>query len=258
MTVAQVLEWLDHQAPFATQEAFDNVGLLLGDPQATVARVLFAVDATLPVVLEATAWEADLIITHHPLLFGGVKQIRYDTPEGAVLAQLIGERMNLIAAHTNLDSAPGGIGDSLALALGLTAIHRTEADPYLRLGTLPRPISAAALLAHTNQCLSAHARLYGDASTPLHHVAVGAGAYGEGYAMAAQAGAQAYVVGEIKHHELLAAQALGLVVLETGHHETEAPGITALYHRFQSDAQAAAWPVTAHLTAIPPYQCTIG
>ena len=257
MTVQHLLDWVDHIAPFATQESFDNAGLVLGDPDADVHRVLFALDATLPVVREAADWGAELIITHHPLLFGGVKSIRYDLPEGAVLATLMAERISLIAAHTNLDSAQGGTGDALAAALGLTAIGPVGDDPYLRKGRLPATIPADAYLQQVNACLHAHTRLYGDAATPLRRVAVAPGAYGEGYAAAAQAGAQALVVGEIKHHELLAAQALGLLIYEAGHSQTEQPGIAALYRRFLSDAQTG-WPVQARLTTIPPYACTVG
>lgn len=255
MTVQHLLDWIDHFAPFATQEGFDNAGLVIGDPAADVHRILFAVDATLPVVQEAEHWGAELIITHHPLLFGGAKCIRYDQPEGAVLASLMAAQINLIAAHTNLDSAPGGTGDALAAALNLTAIRKIGDDPYLRLGRLPRAIPAGELLPHIDELLHAHTRMYGDTTAPLRRIAVAPGAYGEGYAAAALAGAQAFVVGEIKHHEILAALALGLVVFETGHHETEQPGMAALYQRFLSDAQAG-WPVEVRLTTIPPYVCT--
>ena len=87
MTVQDVLTWLDGFAPFASQEAFDNAGLVLGNPDSPVSRVYFTLDATLPALREAGEWGAQLVVTHHPLLFGGVKAIRYDTPEGDVLLE---------------------------------------------------------------------------------------------------------------------------------------------------------------------------
>lgn len=256
MTVQDVWNWLDSFAPFATQEAFDNAGLLIGNPNAAVRRVLFALDATLPVVLEATAWSADLLVTHHPLMFGGIKAIRTDQPEGAVLAAFAGAGMNLIAAHTNLDKAPGGTGDTLASLLGLEAVEPTLGNPYLRSGNLPHPQPALTFLHMLDSRLHAHARMYGNSDTRITRVTVGTGAIGEDYPLAAADGAQAYVVGEIKHHELLAAQAMGIVIFEAGHHETEFPGITALYERFRSAAQTGHWPVEARLTNIQPYDCT--
>ena len=256
VTVQQIWDWLDSFAPFATQEAFDNAGLVIGDPSATVECVLFALDATLPVVREAQTLGVQLMVTHHPLLFGGIRQLRTDRPEGAAVAAIAGSGLNLIAAHTNFDQAPGGTGDSLASALGLAAILPTPGTPYLRTGFLPAPMRAADFLADVDRRLGACARLYGDPQMTLHRVAVGPGACGDAVALAAADGAQAYVVGEIKHHELLEAQGLGLTVLEAGHGCTEQPGITALYQRFLSDAQAGHWPVQAHLTAIRPCGCT--
>ncbi len=256
MTVLDVLHWLDGFAPFATQEAFDNAGLVLGDPQAPADRVYFTLDATLPALREANEWDAQLIVTHHPLLFGGVKAIGYDTPAGEVLAEAIGSRLSLIAAHTNLDRAAGGTGDALAAALRLTAVRATEGDPYLRHGRLPSPMAASAFLRLVSDSLSTQARLYGDPTVRIRHVAVGAGAYGEGWQAAAKTGAQVYVTGEIKHHELLAACAAGLLIIEAGHHATEQPGIAALYHRFLSDAQAGNQSVTARLNTIPPFTCS--
>lgn len=255
MTVGDVLRWLDGIAPFATQESFDNAGLIVGDPAAEVRRVLFAVDATLPVVREAADWGAELIVAHHPLLFGGTSAIRYDEPEGKIVAALAAGRLNLIAAHTNLDRAPGGTGDSLAAALRLGEIAPAGEDPYLRVGRLAQPVTALDFLNTVDSALGARARLYGDASRPVLRIAVGAGACGERYALAAQNGAEAFVVGEIKHHQLLASLALGLPVLEAGHYETERPGVVALLERFQSAARDAQWPVHARLTAISPYDC---
>ena len=257
MTVRDVWDWLDRFAPFESQEEYDNVGLLMGDPSAEVTRVLFALDATLPVVREAQAQGAQLIVTHHPLMFGGISRIRYDEPEGAVLAAIAGARLSLIAAHTNLDRATGGTGDSLAAALALTGVGLAGKSLYARVGTLPVPCAADDLLARVDHQLGSHARLYGNPALSVSRVAVAPGAAGEEYTAASQAGAQVFIVGEIKHHQLLAAQALGLAVIEAGHYYTELPGIVALYHRFAEDALSASWSVEAHLSDISPFDCAV-
>ena len=255
MTVQDIRDWMDSFAAFATQEPFDNAGLLIGSPSTEVHRVLFALDATLPVVQEADDWNADLIITHHPLMFGGIKAIRYDQPEGEVIAAITSARMSLIAAHTNFDQAEGGTGDSLAAAIGLTMIRPAGDDRYLRVGRLAEPMTASDYLKMIDRQLGACTRMYGDPTQQIHRVLVGAGAIGEEYAIASEAQAQAFVVGEIKHHEILAAQALGTVVYEAGHYETEFPGIRALYQRFQSAVLEHHWTLQARLTAIKPYDC---
>ena len=257
MTVRDVLDWLDRFAPFESQEDYDNVGLLMGDPSTEATRILFALDATLAVVQEAQAQGAQLIVTHHPLMFGGISRIRYDEPEGAVLAAIAGAHISLVTAHTNLDRAPGGTGDSLAALLSLTGVGLAGKSLYARMGILPIPCAAGDLLARVDHQLSSHARLYGNPARSVTRVAVAPGAAGEEYAAASQAGAQVFVVGEIKHHQLLAAQALGLTVIEAGHYYTELPGLTALYHRFTEDALSASWPVETRLSDIRPFDCAV-
>ena len=146
MTVQEIWNWLDGFAPFSTQEDFDNAGLLVGDPHAEVTRVLFAVDATTAVVQDAVAWGAQLLVTHHPLMFGGIHQIRYDLPEGETLRAMISAGLHLIAVHTNLDAAEGGTGDSLAAAVGLTDVRTCGDSAYLRTGSFPAPKTASSLL----------------------------------------------------------------------------------------------------------------
>ena len=239
VTVQMVCDWLDGLAPFDTAEAYDNVGLLVGRGSAVAEKILFCVDATYQVVQEAVRQGAGLVVAHHPLMFGGIRRIDYEAPEGRILQAMLAARLSLIAAHTNLDKAPGGIGDSLAQALGLR-----EARPlglYARMGTLPQSLEAAELQAHVSRRLGAQVRYYGQASGPVSRVAVGPGAAGDGVPEAVLAGAQAYVVGEIKHHEVLQATAQGLLVLEAGHYATEAAGMKALCEGFQAMAAEKGW-----------------
>ncbi len=257
MNVGEIFNWVDGVAPFATQADFDNSGLQAGDPAAEVRRVLFALDATLPVVREAAAIGAELIVTHHPLIFNGIKRVRYDLPEGATLSALLGAGLHLISAHTNLDQAPGGTGDELAAKLGLSGVRPAKTTPYIRLGALPAPETAAALMKRAEVALGTHARLYGDPEALVTRVAVGSGAIGEAYEDAALDGAQIFVVGEIKHSDLIAAQTMGLIVCDAGHYATEQPGLEALYRRFTREAKAGRWPVEARLSALKPYECTV-
>ena len=251
VTVQDVWTWLDEAAPFHTAEDFDNAGLLLGDLGAQVHRILFCVDVTPAVLDEAHAVGAELIVSHHPLMFGGISRLHYADYEGRVLLTAVGERLNLIAAHTNLDKAHGGIGDTLAEALELAKCK--QVDEFVRMGTLQIPMEDGQLAAKVSEALKARVRQYGEAKEPISQVAVAPGAYGVGAQAALQAGAQAYVVGEIKHHEILAACAQGLVVLEAGHFATEAPGMAALFRRFKTEAERKGWDVQAFSALKAPF-----
>ena len=235
MKVRDVLNWLDALAPFDSAEDFDNVGLLLGDADASVRGVTFGMDVTEALVDDALAHGDELIVTHHPFIFHALKRINYNEPQGRALLKLTENRLSVIAAHTNWDKAPGGISD------------------FLRLGSLPAPLSPAELGGLIRRSLHIDARCYPASDAPVTRVAVAGGAYGEGYALAAASGAQAFVVGEVRHHELLDACARGLTVYDAGHFPTELPGVMSLYERFLADATRSGWPVKAHLHFQPPY-----
>ena len=250
VTVKEVADWLDRLAPFDSAEDFDNVGLLLGDPAAEARSILFGLDATPELAREAAETRTDLIITHHPLIFHPLRRIDYTSPQGRTIVTLAKNRISLISAHTNWDKAPGGVCDALAAALGLQNTRR--ADDFLRLGDLPAPLDREEMLALIADKLHTVPKVYGDGGR-FSTVAVAGGAYGEAATDALLQGAQAYVVGEIRHHELLDACSRGLTVFEAGHFATEAPGIAALYQRYLQDAASASWRTLARLSTSAPY-----
>ena len=224
LTVKAVYDWIDGFAPFQTAEAYDNVGLLAGRFDMPVTRILTALDCTLQVVEEARQLGAELILTHHPLMFHARKNLREDDPEGQILCQLIRNHMALISAHTNLDRAPGGINDTLG---HLFSLESMQGEGFLRCGKLPSAMRAGELRDMASRLLKAPVRLFGSQDMRIETLAVGGGAYDEGFEEAAALGAQAYLTGEVRHHNALAAVAQGMVLLEGGHFATEAPGLYA-------------------------------
>lgn len=119
-TLADVVAALDRRYPPDGAEQWDRVGLTAGDPHAPVRRVLFAVDPVAAVVDEALDWEADLLVTHHPLLLRPVHSVAATTYKGALVHRLVRAGCGLYTAHTNADAARGGVADALATAVGLT------------------------------------------------------------------------------------------------------------------------------------------
>lgn len=192
-TVQDVYSWLDGLAPFCTAEDFDNVGLLAGDPSREVKKVFFALDAVPQTVQEAVRFGADLMITHHPLIFRPLRRIDYTTPAGLALRTMMAAGMSLISAHTNWDKAPGGVGDALAEILALQDVR--SLDPYVRMGRLPSPMSCDGLKNYVAEKLDMQPLLYCASDKPVSTLAVAGGAYGEGAVIARQNGADAFLVG---------------------------------------------------------------
>ena len=147
-SLAQIVGLLEQRYPPSLAEAWDAVGLVCGDPQQPVAKVLFAVDPHPDVVAEATQWEADLLLVHHPLLLQAVHSVAADTPKGRVLHGLVRSGCALYTAHTNADAAEGGVNDALATTLGLVntqPLASGTGGPYDKVVTYVPPDAAEAV-----------------------------------------------------------------------------------------------------------------
>ena len=217
MKVAELVKIIDGIAPFEAAEEWDNVGLLVGDPEQEVTGVLLCVDATEAVMKEAVRKECNVILSHHPLMFGGVKHLRQDEYEGKLLRYFVKHDLNLIAAHTNLDAAEGGVEDALAQAL---SIQVDAEQKYVRCGTVAQQTEGDVLLT-VKEFINPQAMFYGDVDRDVCRVAVSCGGGGEFFREALHMRATLFVTGEMKHHERLEAQACGLDVIIAGHAETE-------------------------------------
>lgn len=251
LTVQHVYDFINGRAPFDTQVAYDNSGLLVGDPSSVVTGVHFALDVTNAVIDEAIAHGANLIVTHHPLMFSPLKRLAETAYEPRLLCRLIRANISLISAHTNLDQAPGGVNDTLAAAIGLTEV---SGEGFLRVGRLPQEMTAGALAEHVSRCLGDAVRLMGDAQTPVTRVGLCSGSGSDEWPAAAAMGAQAFLTGEAKHHHALEAVDAGIVLLEAGHHATELPGIFALADALQSWQDVVQCNVRVTRTAAHAYQ----
>lgn len=251
LTVQQVYDFINERAPFEMQLAFDNSGLLVGHPDNEVTGVHFALDVTNHVIDEAIANGANLIVTHHPMMFSAIKRLVETGHEARLLCQLIRAGISLISAHTNLDQAPGGCNDVLAQTIGLTDI---EGEGFVRVGALPRPIAADELAAHISEKLGDIVRVMGDPSAVITRVGMCSGSGADEWPAAAAIGAQAFLTGEVKHHIALEAADAGVVMLEAGHHATEEPGIFALAKALQMSELGVQYNVRVSLSSAKAYQ----
>ena len=192
LTVQRVYELIDALAPFDTQADFDNSGLLVGNPQAEVTGIHLALDVTDRVIDDALAAGANLIVTHHPLMFSARKRLTEADYEGHLLIRLIANGLSLIAAHTNFDQAPGGMNDTLAGLLGLESI---VGEGFLRVGDLSAPMTAEAFADFAARQLGDTVRVMGHREALIHRVGLCSGGGCDEWADAHAMGADAFLTG---------------------------------------------------------------
>ena len=263
LTVRDIYLSIDSWAPFGTQLGFDNAGFLVGAYEQKVERVLVALDITREVVEEAVQAGAQLIVSHHPVIFQPVRSVTDQDPTGQILMDLIRAGISAVCAHTNLDAARGGVNDCLAQRLGLEGIgllqqEGTDAQgrPYGigRTGQAGiQGLSVPDYAAMVKAALGAAGVRYVDAGIPVKRVAVGGGSCGSMLEDALRAGCDTFVTADVKYDQFLQAKAMGITLMDAGHFPTELPGVMSLYERFLADATRAGWPVKAHLHFQPPY-----
>ena len=241
-TVADILSFLETLAPKSMKMEWDNVGLLCGSKQTPVSKVLVVLDPFESVCREAAEIGAQLIVTHHPLIFRPLTNVTDETNIGRSIRMLIKQDISAINAHTNLDQAPGGVNDVLAQTLGLediSIIHPMPgSEPYglLRKGTVPQQ-NLAAFLATVKEKLGCDGLRYVDGGKAVRNVAVGGGACAGEMLEALDAGCDTFVTADVKYNQFWDARDLGLNLIDAGHFCTENPVVSVL-----ADKIAAAFP----------------
>lgn len=230
-TVRELVGALDQRYPRETAEQWDRVGLVLGDFDTAVRRVLCVVDCVPETVEEAVRAGAGLILAHHPLLLKGVSSVAPDTYKGRIVHRLIRADIALYVAHTNADVANPGVSDALAARLGLTAtrplVPGEDGRGLGRIGELPEPMPLAELTAYAARRLpptAAGVRAAGDPGRVIRTLAVCGGAGDSFLGDATRAGVDAYLCADLRHHpagEHLAAG--GPALLDVAHWASERP-----------------------------------
>lgn len=225
-----ILEKLFEQMPRELAEDYDNVGLLAGSRMKEVSTVICALDLNSRVIDEAEEAGAELIVTHHPILFRARRNLCEDDPEGALLAKLVRAEIGLIAMHTNFDRAQNGVNDALAERLGLKSVQALESG--VRMGEI-ETTDLAGLAVHIENTLGGVVRRYGEAGRRVRRVAVLGGSGGSYASIALEAGADVFVTGETGYHNALDMYDRGMCVLEAGHAATELPAVGLLAEKLR-------------------------
>ena len=268
-TLSDVVVALDARYPPELAADWDSVGLVCGDPSATVRTVLFAVDPVMSVVDEALAIGADLVVTHHPLFLRGVHSVAVTSHGGRVAHTLISHGIGLFTAHTNADSAQDGVSDALAAALGLRGTRPLIPDAGAadvgtgRVGDVDVPMTLAEFSARVAQALPYVAqgiRVSGDVDQIVRTVAVCGGA-GDSYLEAAAEAADVYVTSDLRHHRALDHRlGGGCALIDVAHWAGEWPWLTIAATQLAADLAVRGTTVEVHVSAIPtdPWTAHLG
>lgn len=218
MTVKDIFDFLNNRFPVETACGFDNVGLLVGDPDVTVSSAVIALDCTDAVIESASKLNAKLIITHHPVIFDPLKSVLADT----IVYKLIKNGISVISMHTNLDVGQGGVNDSLCAALGLTQVEKVAGgDGYmLNRGVLSPVLSSDELAAYLKERLGGGIKYVGT-DKKIEKVLVCSGSGGGYLYDTARLCCDALITADIKHNVFLDAERLGIALFDAGHFNTE-------------------------------------
>ena len=238
-TVGDILQYIETLAPRELKMDWDNVGLNCGSRTAPVNKVLVALDPFEHICREAAQWGADLLVTHHPLIFRPIPMVTDDAAITRGLMELVRHNISHICAHTNLDCAPGGVNDTLAAVLGLKNVETLGAyGGMMRCGEVPaQPLGD--FLGFVKEKLNCDGLRYCDGGKPVHKVAVGGGACSDGLYDAILAGCDTFVTSDVKYNNFWDAREQGLSIIDAGHFYTENPVVSVLAEKI-----AAAFPET--------------
>lgn len=228
MKLDELIGVMDEIAPLHTQEPWDNSGIQLAAGPLEIHKVLTSLEITAEVIEEADEEDVDLIVTHHPLIFGSLKSVDYRDMIGFYIVKLLNLGISVYSCHTPFDKAKGGNNDFLADLMDLEEVtgFPSENDVNLigRIGEMEQPLTLVSmmdLLAEKLNMDPQQIRAVGRPDALIRKVGICTGAGADLMEQAAENGCQLFVTGDLKYHDAQKAKALGLCVIDAGHYGTE-------------------------------------
>lgn len=249
VTVNDMVKLLDEMAPPKMAESWDNVGLMLGRGTRHVRRILLALDMTDETAEQAVNGKADMLVTHHPAIFGSVNRITDGAWKQELLLRLAEHGIAVYSAHTNLDCISTGVNFALAEKLRLED-HETldETTGLGRIGSV-KTCRLQEFAAFVKKVLDADYLAIGDAGKKVHKVAVCGGAGSDLIPLAIAAGADTLVTGDVKYHTAQEAVFSGLNIIDAGHQPTELPVLESLADRLSLRFAEKDWNVQINIAS---------
>lgn len=250
-TLKDIYNELNTFAPFDTAEEWDNIGMLTGRPDHICGKVLIALDFCQGVLTECLDGGYDALVTHHPVMFRAIKELREDNMVTSALCGLIRADIGLIASHTCLDRAAHGVAQTLADMIGMNDIQPIS-DGFGRVGRIA-PIAPTDFVGKIGRILKTEPKIYTRTERPASKCAVCPGSGSSFWRDALQAGAEIYLTGEAGLHDIMDALENGLTVITAGHRETEIPVLDVICAHLRERAESLGWDCEFKLSSYKPY-----
>ena len=256
MKVRDVIKVIEDFAPISIQEGWDNSGLCIGSPEDEVTSVLLALDCTEALVDEAVQCGADMIITHHPLIFSGLKTISPEDQVGAAVIKAIRHGVAVYAAHTSADKVIAGVSGAMAEKLGLENVRILDEDGDGTglgvVGELPQPFTAEQAVALVKDKFALKVM---KASRPvdglIRRIAMCGGSGSSLIHAARKSGAQLYISGDISYHNFFTPR--GFMIMDIGHYESEIEIVNILFSLIKKNFPTFAVRITQNINSNPIY-----
>ena len=256
MKVKDITALIEEFAPLSIQEGWDNSGLCIGSPEDEVTSVLLGLDCTAELVDEAIECGADMIITHHPLIFSGLKKISPDDAVGAAVIKAVRAGISIYAAHTNADKVIAGVSGAMAARLGLTDVRILDEDGDGTglgvVGNLPEPISAEEAIRLVKEKFSLKTiKTSAPIDKPISRIAMCGGSGSSLIKNAMKAGADLYISGDISYHNFFTPE--GFMLMDIGHYESEIEIVDILFSLITKKFPTFAVRITQNINSNPIY-----
>lgn len=222
----EIYEIINEFAPFSTQLEYDNSGIILGDADTDITGIMVTLDTTMGVIFEAKERGCNLIIEHHPSIWGGIKRIDYSYPLCQILANAIKFDISIISVHTNFDFAEGGLNDYVASKIGLENIRNLDTQYSARIGELKKPVTMHELaISIGDKFNEKNVLTIGNENKLIKKAAVingGGGGDAESIINTMKAGCDIFITSDVKHSVARLAKDLNYGIIEISHHACEA------------------------------------
>ena len=254
--VKDVMAVIEEFAPLALQEKWDNSGLCIGSPEDKVSSVLLGLDCTPELVDEAIACGADMIVTHHPLIFSGLKKISAEDLVGEAVVKAIRAGISVYAAHTSADKVIAGVSGAMAARLGLKDVRILDEDGEGTglgvVGNLPEPMTAQDALELVKERFALKVvKSSKPVGCKIERVAMCGGSGGSLIGAARAAGAQLYISGDISYHNFFTSE--GFMIMDIGHYESEIEIVDILFSLIKKNFPTFAVRITQNMQSNPIY-----
>ncbi len=254
MKARDVIQAIEEFAPLSIQESWDNSGLCIGSPDSPVSSVLLGLDCTPELVDEAIACGADMIVTHHPLIFSGLKKISPEDATGAAVIKAVKAGISVYAAHTNADKVIAGVSGAMAAKLGLADVEILDEDGegtgLGAVGNLPEPLSAEEAVALVKERFGLKSiRASKPVQGKISRIAMCGGSGGSLIKAAMASGAQLYISGDISYHNFFTRE--GFMIMDIGHYESEIEIVEILFSLLRKKFPTFAVRITQNIYSNP-------